>query len=201
MTTAEKAVHADRIVMQKLENCCNRLGVIVNGTDYKWVQERWNEVIQMLPWNKRAFLFNLTFRIQSDKESDIKNKIIQINIEKKKLKLLGQKPMTPQVPKSVALNSPTVTLAPPKQPSTIKPNVPAAVQVQNIRTNQVPDPVNDREIPSTKSAPTVSTQNDCIKVDALNEMHEKDNNITSDTKDINCKPVETARMQKVPTYY
>lgn len=35
MTTAEKAVHADRIVMQKLENCCNRLGVIVNGTDYK----------------------------------------------------------------------------------------------------------------------------------------------------------------------
>lgn len=35
MVTAEKAVNTDRLLMQKLENCCNRLGNIVNGADYK----------------------------------------------------------------------------------------------------------------------------------------------------------------------
>lgn len=35
MSMAEKAVHTDRIAMQKLEHCCNRLGAIVNGADYK----------------------------------------------------------------------------------------------------------------------------------------------------------------------
>lgn len=33
--TAEKAANTNRIAMQKLENCCNRLGNIVNGADYK----------------------------------------------------------------------------------------------------------------------------------------------------------------------
>lgn len=35
MLTAEKAANTDRLAMQKLENCCNRLGNIVNGADYK----------------------------------------------------------------------------------------------------------------------------------------------------------------------
>lgn len=35
MVAAEKAAHTDRIAMQKLENCCNRLGHIVNGANYK----------------------------------------------------------------------------------------------------------------------------------------------------------------------
>lgn len=33
--TAEKTANTNRIAMQKLENCCNRLGNIVNGADYK----------------------------------------------------------------------------------------------------------------------------------------------------------------------
>lgn len=35
MAAAEKVASADRIAMQKLENCCKRLGNIVNGADYK----------------------------------------------------------------------------------------------------------------------------------------------------------------------
>lgn len=35
MAAAEKAASADRVTMQRLENCCNRLGNIVNGADYK----------------------------------------------------------------------------------------------------------------------------------------------------------------------
>lgn len=31
----EKAIAADRIMFTKLENCCNRLGTIANGPDYK----------------------------------------------------------------------------------------------------------------------------------------------------------------------
>lgn len=35
MLAAERAANIDRVAMQKLENCCNRLGNIVNGSDYK----------------------------------------------------------------------------------------------------------------------------------------------------------------------
>lgn len=35
MAAAEKAANSDRIAMQKLGNCCNRLGNIVNGAEYK----------------------------------------------------------------------------------------------------------------------------------------------------------------------
>lgn len=35
MAATEKTVTSDRILMHKLENCCNRLGNIVKGSDYK----------------------------------------------------------------------------------------------------------------------------------------------------------------------
>lgn len=129
-------------------------------------------------------------------------------MEKKKLKLLGQnKPMTPQVPKSAVLKPPTVSsastsalpLSSPKQQSKIKPNVPVAVQLQDTQAKvpkQCGDSENDQKMPSANS-----TQNDCIKVDALKEMHGKDackdNDATDDTGGIDCEPVETASMQKV----
>lgn len=127
-------------------------------------------------------------------------------MEKKKMKLLGQnKPMTaPQVPKSAT----TVSLASPKPLPKINPRAPAVEQPQDVRAkvpNRCGDSENDREIPSAKCARIDSTPNDCMKVDALKEMQEKDackdNNITGDTEDINCKPVETASMQKVRTNY
>lgn len=35
MAATEKTVTSDRILLHKLENCCNRLGNIVKGSDYK----------------------------------------------------------------------------------------------------------------------------------------------------------------------
>lgn len=35
ITATEKAIVADRVMLAKLENCCNRLGHIANGPEFK----------------------------------------------------------------------------------------------------------------------------------------------------------------------
>ncbi|XP_055313430.1 uncharacterized protein LOC129574883 [Sitodiplosis mosellana] len=64
MAATEKTITSDRTMLLRLENCCNRLGTIVNGPNYK---------------------------VQCDKDVEIKEKLKQIIIEKSRLKQLGQK--------------------------------------------------------------------------------------------------------------
>lgn len=61
---------------------------------------------------RKNIFFNFIIRIKAEKESEIKNKIIQITIEKKKLRLLTQNtPITSQVPKNTAVKLPQKPLA------------------------------------------------------------------------------------------
>lgn len=160
-------------------------------------------------------------RIQSDKESEIKNKIIQITIEKNKLKLLAQnKSIVSQVPKSAIIQKPptvpsklppTVSatsllpLSSPKQPPKIKPNEPA-VQQQSIPTpvsKPANEPQNDQKIKPAKCEPTevIASQSDCKIVDAPKETDVKDmdkaNNVI-DKEGSDSKTIEMATaVQKV----
>lgn len=164
--------------------------------------------------NKR-FIFASIYRIQSDKETEIKNKIIQITIEKNKLKLLTKittAPVISQLPKNVAskLSSKLPTSAPsisslPKQQSKIKPNATATVQLQSIPNQSMSQQAdvtseNERKIEPEKCEP-IENPSDCTKVDTLNQIDEKsicNTNSTIDCKElIDGKPVATTSKQKV----
>lgn len=118
-------------------------------------------------------------------------------MEKKKLKLLGQhKTMTSQVPKSAASKPPTAvssastlpSSSSPKQPINTKPNVPAPVLKEANGLESA------RNGPSAKCASKESIQSDCIKTEALDDMHAKD---SAAQPDIDCKSDQTTCMQKV----
>lgn len=143
----------------------------------------------------------MIYRIQSDKETEIKNKIIQITIEKNKLKLLTQSTsITSQVPKNVTSKLPqkpptasSTSLSSPQQQSQIKPITP-------VQLRSIPSPVTKHASENERKIELTENQNDCIKDHTLNQIDAKDickaNNAT-DMEIIDCKPVATVCMQKV----
>lgn len=70
--------------------------------------------------------------------------------------------------------------------------------ISNPVSKQVDASENEQKIEPEKCAPT-ENQNDCIKVDALNQIDEKD--ICNANSAIDCKPVASVSMEEVILFF
>lgn len=132
----------------------------------------------------------MIYRIQAEKESEIKNKIVQITIERKKLKLLTHSAATTApIPKNTAVKLPpqkpsTVSVTTlsqqskqqqPQQQQKMKPNAPIPIQ-------SIPAPA-----PNGTNAPENEQKIECTKDDVpSNEID----------KTVKCKPDSASDQQQ-----